>query len=99
MPAYKDTDKGTWFVSFYYQNWKGIRQKKMKRGFATKKDALAWEREFLLQTSANLNMEFEKFVERNWGKKISKYDDEKKTEEVTKKRTRKTKQNMKPAEA
>lgn len=63
MPAYKDTDKGTWFVSFYYQNWKGIRQKKMKRGFATKKDALAWEREFLLQTSANLNMEFEKFVE------------------------------------
>ena len=63
MPAYKDTYKGTWFVSFYYQNWKGIRQKKMKRGFATKKDALAWEREFLLQTSANLNMEFEKFVE------------------------------------
>ena len=43
--------------------------------------------------------EFEKFVERNWGKKISRYDDEKKTEEVTKKRTRRTKQNMNPAEA
>ena len=37
MPAYKDAEKGTWFVSFYYENWKGVKQKKMKRGFPTKK--------------------------------------------------------------
>ena len=63
MPAYKDTEKGTWFVSFYYENWKGVKQKKMKRGFPTKKEALAWEREFLMQKAADLNMDFEKFVE------------------------------------
>lgn len=37
--------------------------KKMKRGFPTKKEALAWEREFLMQKAADLNMDFEKFVE------------------------------------
>ncbi len=63
MPAYKDAEKGTWFVSFYYENWKGVKQKKMKRGFLTKKEALAWEREFLMQKAADLNMDFEKFVE------------------------------------
>lgn len=63
MPAYKDAEKGTWFVSFYYENWKGVKQKKMKRGFPTKKEALAWEREFLMQKAADLNMDFEKFVE------------------------------------
>lgn len=56
-------------------------------------------REMLVNMDDTDAEEFEKFVERYWGKKISKYDDEKKTEEVTKKRTRKTKQNMKPAEA
>lgn len=63
MPAYKDAEKGTWFVSFYYENWKGVKQKKMKRGFPTKKEALAWEREFLMQKADDLNMDFEKFVE------------------------------------
>lgn len=63
MPAYKDGAKGTWYAAFYYEDWKGIRKKKMKRGFETKKEALAWERQFLLQKAADLNMEFEKFVE------------------------------------
>ena len=55
-------------------------------------------REMLVNMDDTDAEEFEKFVERNWGKKVSKYDDEKKTEEP-KKRTRKTKTNMKPAEA
>ena len=63
MPAYKDQEKGTWYVSFYFQDWTGARKKKMKRGFATKKDALNWERQFLMQQTADLDMEFEKFVE------------------------------------
>ena len=49
MPAYKDSKQGTWYASFYFENWQGVKQKKLKRGFSTKKDALAWEREFLLQ--------------------------------------------------
>lgn len=42
MPAYKDSKQGTWYASFYFENWQGVKQKKLKRGFATKKDALAW---------------------------------------------------------
>ena len=63
MPAYKDSRQGTWYASFYFENWQGMKQKKLKRGFATKKDALAWEREFLLQQAADLTMTFEAFVE------------------------------------
>ncbi|WP_373166325.1 Arm DNA-binding domain-containing protein [Agathobaculum sp. Marseille-P7918] len=40
MPAYKDKNKGTWYASFYHENWMGIKEKKMKRGFATKHEAL-----------------------------------------------------------
>ena len=29
MPAYKDPAKGTWYVSFYYVNWKGERERKL----------------------------------------------------------------------
>ena len=63
MPAYKDTQKGTWYAAFYYQDWKGIKKKKLKRGFPTKKEALAWEHTFLLQQAADLTMTFEAFVE------------------------------------
>ena len=63
MPAYKDSKQGTWYASFYFENWQGVKQKKLKRGFSTKKDALAWEREFLLQQAADLTMTFETFVE------------------------------------
>jgi hypothetical protein len=49
MPAYKDEKQSTWFVFFYFQNWKGKKEKKMKRGFSTKRDALEWERQFLQQ--------------------------------------------------
>ena len=63
MPAYKDSKQGTWYASFYFENWQGVKQKKLKRGFATKKDALAWEREFLLQQAADLTITFEAFVE------------------------------------
>ena len=36
MPAYKDKAKGTWYASFYYEDWTGKKVKKMKRGFPTK---------------------------------------------------------------
>lgn len=62
MPAYKDKEKGTWYVSFYFVNWKGARERKLKRGFSTKREALEFEREFLQQKTADLTMTFEAFV-------------------------------------
>ena len=63
MPAYKDSKTGKWYTSFYYTNWNGVREKKMKRGFETKKAALEWERDFLMKSQANLDMRFDSFVE------------------------------------
>lgn len=62
MPAYKDKAKGTWYVSFYYENRIGKKEKKMKRGFKTRREALEWERIFLQQKTSDLNMTFEDFV-------------------------------------
>ena len=39
-----------------------VSKAKLKRGFATKKEALAWEREFLMEKQADVNMTFESFV-------------------------------------
>ena len=46
MPAYKDEDRGTWYVSFHYSDYTGINRRKMKRGFKTKREALEYERQF-----------------------------------------------------
>ena len=37
MAAFKNKDNGTWYVQFRYTDWRGERQQKLKRGFATKK--------------------------------------------------------------
>lgn len=42
---------------------KGRRSTKRSRGFATKKEALEWEREFLKSTSANMDMMLGAFVD------------------------------------
>ena len=44
MAAFKNKDNGTWYVQFRYTDCKGERQQKLKRGFATKREALEWER-------------------------------------------------------
>ena len=66
MAVYKDKWNGykgnTWRVACYYKNWKGERKKHDKRGFATKKEALAYEREFLAKTSKDINMGFDVFI-------------------------------------
>ncbi len=63
MPAYKDEKRGTWYIFCYYRDWQGNNKGKTKRGFPTKKEALAWEREFLQSKAADLNMCFESFAE------------------------------------
>ena len=63
MPAYKDNKTGKWFCKFYYTDWQGTKQQKWKRGFATKKEALAYERYFLEKQSANPDMTFQNLYE------------------------------------
>ena len=63
MAAFKNKENGTWYVQFRYTDWKGERQQKLKRGFSTKREAQEWEREFLRQKQADINMSFESFVQ------------------------------------
>ena len=39
MAAYKDEQRGTWYVSFHYYDWTGKNCRKVKRGFKTKREA------------------------------------------------------------
>lgn len=63
MGAFKDKKSGSWYVQFRYTDWQGKRQQKLKRGFATKHEALEWEREFLLQKQTDVTMSFGSFYE------------------------------------
>lgn len=63
MAAFKNEDNGTWYTMFRYTDWKGARKQKCKRGFSTRKEALEWEREFLQQKQADVEMPFDSFVE------------------------------------
>ena len=58
MPAYKDEKRNTWYASFYFTDWTGARKLKKKRGFARKKDAQEFEREFLAQSAGSPDMTF-----------------------------------------
>lgn len=60
MAAYKDGKK--WRCTFYY-TINGEKKKKNKRGFSTKKEALEWEREFLLKSTGDEEMLFSSLVE------------------------------------
>ena len=63
MPVYRNKDTGTWYVVTRYQDWKGERKQKCKRGFETKKEAQIWERTFQQQNAADMDMTFEAFFE------------------------------------
>ena len=47
MPAYHDNNRDTWYCKFYFRDYDGERHQKWKRGFATREDALAYEKNFL----------------------------------------------------
>lgn len=63
MSATKDPDRSTWTSQFYYTDWQGNKKKKKKRGFTTKKEALEYEREFLLKKSSDITMTFNSLYE------------------------------------
>ena len=61
MAVYKDKNRGTWYASVLYVDWTGKRCRKLKRGFATKKEAQEWEIHFKLQKASSLDMTFGDF--------------------------------------
>ena len=67
MAVYKDKWNGykgeKWRVACYYKDWKGERKKHEKRGFLTRREALAYEREFLAKTSKDIKMGFGLFLD------------------------------------
>ena len=63
MAVYKEEKTGTWRVIYRYTDWTGERKQTQKRGFKTKRDAQAWEREQQNKATSNLDMTFASFVE------------------------------------
>ena len=63
MAVYKDNATGTWRVIYHFTNWKGERKQTQKRGFATKREAQAWEHEVMLKQNSKLDMTFASFFE------------------------------------
>ena len=63
MAIYKEQKTNTWKVYYRYTDWQGNRKQTTKRGFATKKEAQAWERDQLNKVQSNLDMTFESFVD------------------------------------
>ena len=62
MAVYKEEKTGTWRVIYRYTDWTGERKQTQKRGFKTKRDAQAWEREQQNKATSNLDMPFASFV-------------------------------------
>ena len=56
MAIFKDETRNTYYVNLYYTDYTGQKKQKRKRGFKLKKDAINWEREFLLQMQGEPDM-------------------------------------------
>ena len=61
MRAEKDKKTGKWLIQYRYTYWQGKRRKSTKRGFATKREAEEWLRNFLITQNADFDMKFEEF--------------------------------------
>ena len=62
MKAQKDRKTGKWLIQFRYTDWQGVRRKTTKRGFATKREAEEYVRNFFASQQADFNMAFEEFL-------------------------------------
>lgn len=63
MAVYKDEKTSTWRAIYRYVDWTGEKKQTQKRGFKTKREAQAWEREQLNKAASDLDMSFANFVE------------------------------------
>ena len=61
MKAEKDKKTGKWLIQYRYTDWQGKRRKSTKRGFATKREAEEWLRNFLITQKADFDMKFGDF--------------------------------------
>lgn len=66
MSAYKDNERGTWYASFKIVDISGNRKTITKRGFATKREAIQYETNFIQSNDGRLTMTFGKFVEEHY---------------------------------
>ena len=62
MSVTKDGDTGRWMSQIRVTDWTGKTIHKKKRCFATKKEALQWERDFISQSTGSLGMTFGDFI-------------------------------------
>ena len=53
MAVYKDEQNGTWRSVYRYTDWTGEKKQTQKRGFLTRREALAWEREQMIKNAYN----------------------------------------------
>lgn len=63
MAVYKDEKTSTWRAIYRYIDWTGEKKQTQKRGFKTKREAQAWEREQLNKAANDPDMSFANFVE------------------------------------
>ena len=63
MAVYKEEKTNTWRAVYRYTDWNCERKQTQKRGFKTKREAQAWEREQLNKSTADLDMTFKSFVD------------------------------------
>ncbi len=63
MSVTKDGNTNRWMSQIRVTDWTGKTIHKKKRGFATKREALQWERDFINQSKGSLGMTFQDFIE------------------------------------
>ena len=56
MKAEKDKKTGKWLIQYRYTDWQGKRRKSTKRGFATKREAEEWLRNFFITQKADFDI-------------------------------------------
>jgi len=62
MSVYKNEERGTWYTIFRYTDWTGQRKQKKKEGFQTKKEAQAFEADFLNSCKTDINITFSNLI-------------------------------------
>jgi len=63
MSVYKNAKNGTWFIQTRYKTWNGETKRVTKRGFKTRKEAAAWERELHMKKGGSCAVPFRVFSE------------------------------------
>ncbi len=63
MAVYKEEQTNTWRVVYRFVDWTGEKKQTQKRGFKTRREAVAWEHEQLNKAKADLEMTLSSFVE------------------------------------